>query len=81
MIILYCTLLNGQTIEEFHNIFGPELKAVTGDPMRIEEVVQRVDSLVIPIEQVPYLLYSGYLYYVYKAALLLSNSEHFLGTL
>ena len=45
-------MLFPQTIEEFHNIFGPELKAVTGDPERIEEVVERVDSLVIPIEQV-----------------------------
>ena len=39
-----------QTIEEFHNIFGPELKAVTGDPERIEEVLQRVNSLVLDIE-------------------------------
>ena len=41
-----------QTIEEFHNIFGPELKAVTGDPERIEAVLRRVDSLVIGIEMV-----------------------------
>ena len=41
-----------QTIEEFHNIFGPELKAVTGDPDRIEGVLMRVDSLVLNIETV-----------------------------
>ena len=41
-----------QVLEEFYNIFGPELKAVTGDPERIEEVLLRVDKLVEPIEQV-----------------------------
>merc|ERR1712106_956534 len=40
-----------QVLEEFYNIFGPELKAVTGDPKRIEEVVARVDALVEPIVQ------------------------------
>ncbi|XP_066466098.1 dynein axonemal heavy chain 10 [Tiliqua scincoides] len=39
-----------QVIEEFYNIFGPELKAVTGDPKRIDEVLQRVDDLVTPME-------------------------------
>ena len=39
-------------LEEFYNIFGPELKSVTGDPKRIEDVVKRVDALVTPIEQV-----------------------------
>ena len=39
-------------LEEFYNIFGPELKAVTGDPKRIEEVLVRVDALVTPLEEV-----------------------------
>uniref|UniRef100_H9GM01 Dynein axonemal heavy chain 10 n=1 Tax=Anolis carolinensis TaxID=28377 RepID=H9GM01_ANOCA len=39
-----------QVIEEFYNIFGPELKSVTGDPKRIDEVLQRVDGLVSPME-------------------------------
>ena len=39
-------------LEEFYNIFGPELKAVTGDPKRIEDVLKRVDALVKPIEEV-----------------------------
>ncbi|XP_076453104.1 dynein axonemal heavy chain 10-like [Babylonia areolata] len=41
-----------QVLEEFYNIFGPELKAVTGDPKRIEDVLVRVGLLVEPIEQV-----------------------------
>ena len=36
-------------LEEFYNIFGPELKAVTGDPKRIEEVLKRVSALVKPL--------------------------------
>ena len=47
-----------QTIEEFHNIFGPELKAVTGDPDRIEAVLKRVDNLVLDIETVRFDPYS-----------------------
>lgn len=43
-----------QTIEEFHNIFGPELKAVTGDPERIDTVIQRVDRLVLDIETIKF---------------------------
>ncbi|XP_059165934.1 dynein axonemal heavy chain 10-like isoform X2 [Physella acuta] len=43
-----------QVLEEFYNIFGPELKAVTGDPERIEEVLLRVDKLVEPIEQLTF---------------------------
>ncbi len=39
-------------MEEFYNIFGPELKAVTGDPKRIEDVLKRVDALIEPIESV-----------------------------
>jgi len=41
-----------QVVEEFYNIFGPELKSVTGDARRIEDVLQRVDALVKPIEEV-----------------------------
>ena len=37
---------------EFYNIFGPELKAVTGDPKRIEDVLKRVVGLVQPLEAV-----------------------------
>lgn len=43
-----------QVMEEFYNIFGPELKAVTGEPERIEEVLQRVDGLIEPFEQVKF---------------------------
>ncbi|XP_075852592.1 dynein axonemal heavy chain 10 [Microcebus murinus] len=39
-----------QVMEEFYNIFGPELKAVTGDPKRIDDVLCRVDGLVAPME-------------------------------
>ena len=41
-------------MEEFYNIFGPELKAVTGDPKRIDDVLCRVDSLVTPMENLTF---------------------------
>ncbi|VFV23646.1 dynein heavy chain axonemal [Lynx pardinus] len=47
-----CDIL--QVMEEFYNIFGPELKAVTGDPKRIDDVLCRVDSLVTPMENLTF---------------------------
>lgn len=41
-----------QILEEFHNIFGPELKGVSGDPKCIDEMLCKVDGLVLPIEEV-----------------------------
>uniref|UniRef100_A0A2K5ZE43 Dynein axonemal heavy chain 10 n=1 Tax=Mandrillus leucophaeus TaxID=9568 RepID=A0A2K5ZE43_MANLE len=43
-----------QVLEEFYNIFGPELKAVTGDPKRIDDVLCRVDGLVTPMENLTF---------------------------
>lgn len=43
-----------QILEDFYNIFGPDLKGVTGDPKRIDEVLCRVDSLLLPIEEVDF---------------------------
>ena len=43
-----------QVLEDFHNILGPELKAVTGDSQGIDEVLERVDSLVVPLETNPF---------------------------
>ncbi|KAI5166248.1 Dynein Heavy Chain 10, Axonemal [Manis pentadactyla] len=47
-----CDIL--QVMEEFYNIFGSELKAVTGDPKRIDDVLCRVDSLVTPMENLTF---------------------------
>jgi len=54
-----------QVIEEFYNIFGPELKAVTGDPRHIEDVLKRVDALVKPIEEVPDHFISSLVYFCF----------------
>ncbi|KAM3610556.1 uncharacterized protein V6R79_005609 [Siganus canaliculatus] len=43
-----------QTMEEFYNIFGPELKSVTCNPRHIDEALHRVDSLVTRIEDVTF---------------------------
>ncbi|KAK3792438.1 hypothetical protein RRG08_045979 [Elysia crispata] len=47
-----------QVIEEFLNIFSQELKNVTGDAERIDEVVDQVYELVEPIMQLPYDIFS-----------------------
>ena len=44
---------------EFHNIFGPELKSVTGNPQVIEDVIQRVDRLVNIFEHVTFDAFSS----------------------
>lgn len=51
-------------LEEFYNIFGPELKAVTGDPKRIEDVLVRVGLLVEPIEQVSQCCHYCFLFFL-----------------
>lgn len=38
------------TIEEFNNIFGPELRAMVIDPQKIDNVAKRVEKLVSQIE-------------------------------
>ncbi|XP_072908128.1 dynein axonemal heavy chain 10 [Hemitrygon akajei] len=43
-----------QIREEFYNIFGPELKAVTGDPKRIDDVIKQVNDLVVPIVELSF---------------------------
>lgn len=46
--------MNRQTLEDFYKIFGPEMKEVTGEHKRIDDVLQRVDSLVVPIEELDF---------------------------
>ncbi|TPX37396.1 hypothetical protein SeMB42_g06902, partial [Synchytrium endobioticum] len=43
-----------QVMEQFQSIFGAELKAVTGDPTQIDEVVKRVEALSVPFESITF---------------------------
>ncbi|XP_053336632.1 dynein axonemal heavy chain 10 [Clarias gariepinus] len=43
-----------QTLEDFPKIFGAEMKEVTGQPERVDDVMRRVDSLVVPIEELDF---------------------------
>ena len=43
-----------EVMEQFQSIFGAELKAVTGDPAQIDEVVKRVDALSVPFESISF---------------------------
>lgn len=58
-MVLICEDLKEVVIvmEEFYNIFGFELKVVTGDFKRIEDVLKRVDGLVKFIENVRFILF------------------------
>ncbi|XP_011694340.1 PREDICTED: dynein heavy chain 10, axonemal [Wasmannia auropunctata] len=38
-------------LQDFYNIFGPDLKSIIDDPAQIDAVVKRVDALVVPIEE------------------------------
>ncbi|NXV45365.1 DYH10 protein, partial [Uria aalge] len=44
--------------EEFYNVFGPELKAVTGDPKRVDDLVRAVNGLTNPMEELTFDLFS-----------------------
>ena len=46
-------------LEEFYNIFGPELKAVTGEPKRIEEVLTRVRNLIVRIKNIQFYIFQS----------------------
>uniref|UniRef100_A0A8C3GNJ8 Dynein axonemal heavy chain 10 n=1 Tax=Cairina moschata TaxID=8855 RepID=A0A8C3GNJ8_CAIMO len=43
-----------QVVEEFYNIFGSELKAVTGDPKHIDDLLRRVDRLTSPMKELTF---------------------------
>ncbi|NWS40185.1 DYH10 protein, partial [Probosciger aterrimus] len=43
-----------QVTEEFYNIFGPELKAVTGNPNHVDDLLKRVNELTRPIEELSF---------------------------
>eukprot|EP00048_Salpingoeca_helianthica_P012901 m.192885 g.192885 ORF g.192885 m.192885 type:complete len:4604 (+) comp15437_c5_seq116:137-13948(+) len=43
-----------QVMQEFYNIFGDELKSVTGNPQVIDDVIVRVRGLLDPLEHVDF---------------------------
>ncbi|NXI45677.1 DYH10 protein, partial [Galbula dea] len=43
-----------QVIEEFYSIFGPELKAVTGNPKRVDDLLREVNALTSPMEELTF---------------------------
>ncbi|XP_053509735.1 dynein axonemal heavy chain 10 isoform X2 [Ictalurus furcatus] len=47
-----------KTLEDFYKIFGPEMKDITGEHKRIDDVLRTVDGLVLPIEELDFDLFS-----------------------
>jgi dynein heavy chain len=53
-----------EVMDQFYSIFGPELKAVTGDPQAIDEVIKRVEALIVPFETIPFDIFDKRLLYI-----------------
>lgn len=47
-------------LQDFYNIFGPELKSIINDPAQIDAVVKRVDALVVPIEEADFDIFNTF---------------------
>lgn len=47
-------------LQDFYNIFGPELKSIINDPAQIDAVVKRVDALVVPIEEADFDIFNAF---------------------
>lgn len=47
-----------EVVDQFRSIFGPELKSVTGDPAKIDDVLKKVEALVYPFETTPFDVFS-----------------------
>uniref|UniRef100_A0A8C2U8V4 Dynein axonemal heavy chain 10 n=1 Tax=Coturnix japonica TaxID=93934 RepID=A0A8C2U8V4_COTJA len=43
-----------QVIEEFYNVFGSELKVVTGDAKQVDDLLRRADELTSPMEELAF---------------------------
>lgn len=56
---LRCTdlLFVAEMLRDMRAMLGPELKAVTGDAKGIDEVMSRVEALVVPLETAPFDLF------------------------
>eukprot|EP01135_Chromosphaera_perkinsii_P002697 Nk52_evm65s226 gene=Nk52_evmTU65s226 len=58
-----------QVMEEFRNIFGAELRAVTGDSQRIDDVLHRVEGLLVPFETATFNIYDKSLSSTWESAM------------
>ncbi|XP_048509941.1 dynein axonemal heavy chain 10-like [Athalia rosae] len=47
-------------LQDFHNIFGAELKAIMNNPEQIDGVIKRVDKLVVPVQQADFDFYTEF---------------------
>ncbi|XP_037090995.1 dynein heavy chain 10, axonemal-like [Pollicipes pollicipes] len=56
-------------LEEFNNILCPDLRAVTSDPHRMDDVKQRVKNLVVPFEAVAFDIFSIRLHHMWQGVM------------
>lgn len=57
-----CDGLNqvANVLQEFHNIFGPDLKTVISDPGQIDTIIKRVDRLTVTILDTDYNIFDEF---------------------
>lgn len=52
-LVLFATLPQVATVlDQLHKFLGPELKAVTGESAGIDEIMDRVEGLALPLNKV-----------------------------
>ncbi|XP_011639724.2 dynein heavy chain 10, axonemal [Pogonomyrmex barbatus] len=47
-------------LQDFYNIFGPDLKSIINDPAQIDTVIKRVDALIVPIEGADFDIFNAF---------------------
>lgn len=67
-------------MEELYNVFGPELKAMTGDPKYIDDVLCRVHNLITPMINLNFdpfsIKFSQYWKYMWTTSGVLASHTH-----
>jgi dynein heavy chain len=55
-----------EVVDQFKSIFGPELKSVTGDAEKIDDVLKKVEALVFPFESIAFDVFSKEYVYLFN---------------
>ncbi|XP_026670097.1 dynein heavy chain 10, axonemal [Ceratina calcarata] len=66
-------------LQDFHNIFGPNLKSIISDPAQIDTIIKRVDRLIVPFLEADFNIFDEFNKDNWEATMTLFYEEvHFL---